>query len=184
LAETKGGLETELEHARRERDNAIKRVEELKAQGNRPDAEEALRELRDTGDMAALQTLLIEERDRHKDALIQRNREIVAVAYLRGDIDIAAEACNEILRLDANDLDAINYEGRIHLLRGELDQAVESYSRIIEIALAQKDEMWKAIAFGNLGLIYLTRGDLDRAEEMYNPSSTVRAVIHRQNLCS
>ena len=72
LAEAKGGLEIELEQAREERDKAISRVEEIEAQGNRPDAKKVLRELRGTGDMTALQILLIEERDKHRDLLIQR----------------------------------------------------------------------------------------------------------------
>ena len=100
LAEAKGGLEIELAQAREERDKAIKRIEELEAKGNRPDAEKALRELRETGDMTGLQNLLIEERDKNRDALIQRNREIVAVAYLRGDMGVAEEACREILGFD------------------------------------------------------------------------------------
>ncbi len=109
LAQDKGGLEIELEQAKKERDNAVKRAEELEAQGNRPDAEEALRQLRETGDTAGLQRLLVEERDKHRDALIQRNREIAAVAYLRGDIDACEDACNEMLKLDPNHIYATAY---------------------------------------------------------------------------
>lgn len=66
LAEVKGILEVELkntrvelEYAKKERDKAVKRVERIEAQGNRQDAEQALREMRETGDMTGLQRLLI-----------------------------------------------------------------------------------------------------------------------------
>lgn len=161
LAEAKGALEIGLKQAREERDKAIKRVEELEAQGNRPDAEKALRELRNTGDLTTLQRLLIEERDKHRDLLIQRNREIAGVAYLRGDIGITEEACKEILRLDPNDLHAMNCNGLVQQLHGDLDEAASLYTRLIEVATDQEDERWRAAATGNLGAVYRIRGDLD-----------------------
>ena len=89
------------------------------------------------------------------------------MAYLRGDISIAEEACKGILRLDPNDLYAMNCNGLVQQLHGELDEAANSYTRMIEVATDQEDERWRAAATGNLGTVYRIRGDLDEAERVF-----------------
>jgi tetratricopeptide (TPR) repeat protein len=110
----------------------------------------------------------VDDRDRAGQELIERNREIAAVAYLRGDIDKAEQAVDEILGALPDDTDALNRKGRIHRLRGELEDAEAAYQRALEIAQQQADKSAEAVALGNLGIVYGTRGDLDRAEEMFN----------------
>jgi len=167
LAEDKGRAEEQIEQLKDELAKAVERIKKLEAEGNRPDAEKALEELRESGDMRRLQELLIRDRDEHRDALIQRNREISAVAYLRGDIDIASDAVNEILKELPEDLFAFNQRGHIHKLRGKLKEAESDYKRVLVLAIETENNQARAVALGNLGLIYTTRGDLDKAEEMY-----------------
>ena len=166
-AEAKGRADEQIEQLKDELAKAIERIKKLEAEGNRPDAEKALKELRESGDMRRLQELLIQDREEHRDALIQRNREIAAVAYLRGDIDISTEAVEEILKVMPDDLFALNQMGHIHKLRGELKEAENDYKRVLEIGQDTNNEVAQAIAMGNLGIIYNKRGELDKAEEMH-----------------
>jgi len=145
---------------------AIERIKNIEAEGNRPDAEKALDELRESGDLSGLQALLIKDRDEHQQALIQRNREIASVAFLKGDIDIAIEAVDEILRELPDELYALSWRGRIHRLQGRLNEAENDCKRILELATETGNNRNRAMALGNLGLVYQTRGDLDKAEEM------------------
>jgi cytochrome c-type biogenesis protein CcmH/NrfG len=90
---------------------AIKTVEQLKKLPNyNEQAEKVLEDLRKTGDAAKLQALLIEVREadrkeirEHTEDLIKRNYEILAVAYSRGDINIAIQTIEEILKIKPND---------------------------------------------------------------------------------
>ncbi|MBW8000985.1 MAG: tetratricopeptide repeat protein [Planctomycetes bacterium] len=176
-AAARGQLEVEIDNSKDELAKAVARIKELEAGGNRPDAEKALDELRKSNDMSMLQALLIKDRDEHRNQVIQRNREIAAVAYLRGDIDIAKEAVGEILRLEPNDIDAINRKGNIHLLQGELDKASGCYNKILELGEKEKNDLWRATALGNLGLIYKMKGNLEKAEEMHLKSLEIEKKL-------
>ena len=178
-AEAKGRAEEQIEQLKDQLANAVERMRKLEAAGNRPDAEKALEELRESGEMSRLQELLIKDRDEHRDALIQRNREIAAVSYLRGDIDIAEEAVDEILRVLPVDLFALNRRGHICRLRGKLYEAERAYLRIQELAIEASSEEWQAVALGNLGLIYQTRGDLDKAEQMHKKALEINEKLER-----
>ena len=180
LAEDKGRAEEQIEQLKDELAKAVERIKKLEAEGNRPDAEKALEELRESGDMRRLQELLIRDRDEHRDALIQRNREISAVAYLRGDIDIASDAVNEILKELPEDLFALNQRGHIHKLRGKLKEAESDYKRVLVLAIETENNQARAVALGNLGLIYTTRGDLDKAEEMHLKSLKIKEKLGLQ----
>ena len=70
LAEYKGRADEQIEQLKEELEKAIERIKKLEAEGNRPDAEKALEELRESGDMMRLQELLIKDRDKPRDALI------------------------------------------------------------------------------------------------------------------
>jgi len=179
LAEAKGRAEEQIEQLKTELAKAVERIKKLQAEGNRPDAEKALEELRESGDMMRLQELLIQDRDEHRDALIQRNREIAAVAYLRGDIDIAIEAIDEILKELPEDLFALNQMGHIHKLRGKLKDAEDCYRRVLELGSDRNYEGVQAVALCNLGLIYKTRGDLDKADEMHRKSLEIEKKLGR-----
>jgi len=162
--------EFNLEQVKKERDNAVKRIEILEAEGKNDDASKALQAFREKGDMASLQELLIKERDKYKDALIERNNEISAVAYLRGDIETALSATEQSLGLDPNGTNGLNQKGLILTLQGKLDEAEKTFIRIINIGEETHNENTKAIGYGNLGVIYQRKGELDKAEEMQKKS--------------
>lgn len=166
VAEAKGRADEQIEQLKDDLEKAIERIKILEAKGSQPDAEKALEELRKNGDMRRLQNLLIKDRDVNRDALIQRNREIAAVSYLRGDTDIASEAVDEILKVLPDDIFALNQGGHIHRLRGQLKEAEYCYRRLLRLGSELSDEEVQAAALGNLGLIYSTRGELDKAEKM------------------
>ena len=169
-AAARGRAEEKVDQLEKQFAEAIERIRQLEAEGNRPDAEQALQQLRESKDTEKLQGLLIEDRDRKRNDLVQRNYEISAVAYLRGDIEVAKTAVDEILKLRPNDLVALTRTGHIYRLHGELAEAEGAHRRVLELAKEQKDESWKAAALGNLGIVYKTRGELDKAEEMYEKS--------------
>ena len=145
---------------------ATRRVAELERQGVKG-AEGVIEELQKSGDVSRLLAVLEKDRDVHKDELIQRNREIAAVAYLKGDIEKAREAVEEILKLKPDDLYALSQRGNIHRLRGKLKEAESDYNRVLELATETGNNRDRAAALNNLGLVYFTRGDLDKAEEMH-----------------
>ena len=147
--------------------SALKRVAELEKSGEVPEAEGIIEELRKSGDVSRLLEVLEKDRDVHRNELIERNREIAAVAFLKGDIEKATEAVSEIIKIQPYDMDALNRKGRIHILRGELDEAVDCYKRVLEVAIEINFNQAEAAALGNLGLIYMDRGELDKAEEMH-----------------
>jgi len=178
-AEAKGRAEQQIEQLKDGLAKAVERIKKLEAEGNRPDAEKALEELRESGDMRRLQELLIRDREEHRDALIQRNREIAAVAYLRGDIDIASEAVDEILKELPDDIFALNQMGHIHKLRGELKEAEDCYRRVLQLGSDVSDDASQAVALGNLGLIYETRGELDKAEDVFLKSLEINKELGR-----
>ncbi len=180
VAEAKGRAEQEIANLKGELAKAVERIRKLEVEGKRPDAARALQELRKSGDMSRLQELLIKDRDEHRDALIQRNREITAVAYLRGEIDVAIEAVDEILKFHPEDLFAINQRGNIHKLRGELDEGEDCYQRVLELAIATNNNRAQAAALGNLGLVYRRRGELDKAEEMLQKTLEIMKKIGNQ----
>jgi len=160
-------LEQQIGEYKQQLAEALERAQNLQAKGEYPQAEQALEDIRKSGDMTKLQQLLIEDRDHRRNELIQRNREIAAVAYLRGDIQTANNAVDEILKLLPDDIPALNQKGNIHLLQGRLDQAEQSFQRVFHLAQQQQDLLWQANALGNLGIVYKTRGDLINAEDMY-----------------
>ena len=177
-----GKLEGDIDRLKNDLANALNRVKELEKGGQHDDAVAALHAIRKSGNAAKLQAVLIADRDLHKDAMIERNREISAVAYLRGDIDIALAAVDEILKLLPCDLDALNRNGRICQLRGNLPQAVQYYEKILLLAKTQNNKLWQAVACGNLGNVYLTRGELEKAVEMYNKALTITEKLGRQEI--
>jgi len=179
VSEEKGKLTDQIDYHKQQLAQALKRIKELESKGEYPQAQQAIEDLRKSSDMTKLQELLIEDRDRYKDQLIQRNREIAVVAFLRGDIDIAENAADEILKLLPDDMFALNQKGHIHSLQGRLDQAKESCDRVLELAREKQDRQTEAAALGNLGILYLTRGDLENAEQMYKKALEINQQIGR-----
>jgi len=169
-AVAKGRAIEQAEQLKEQLAKAVERVEKIASKGNQLDAENALTELSESGGLSGLQDLLIKDREEHRDALIQRNREIAAVAYLRRDIDIAIEAIDEILIELPDDLFALGQRGNIHRFRNKLKEAQSDYNRVLELAIESGDNKASAAALGNLGVVYWQRGELNKAEEMHKKS--------------
>ncbi len=173
-----GRLEERLSQSEREKEDlteqltaAIRRIAELEAQGGSLEAAEAIREIRASGDTGKLLGVLLQEdkrlrgeETRLRDERVELNREIVAVAYLRGEFATAKEAINAILAVEPNNRFAINSRGKIHRLQGRLADAERDFWRTMELA---RDDADRAVALGDLGVVYRTRGDLNRAEQMH-----------------
>ena len=186
LAEQKGKMFIDEGTLKKSLIDAIQRAEKLGESSKGTEVEKALEDLRRNGNTARLQTLLITDRETHKNEIkehtediIKRNNEITAVAYLRGDIGIALEAVEDILKLRPNDLNALNRKGHIYELRGELTQAEEIYVKVLELAEDNKDDCWQAVALNGLGNIYQTRHKLDKAEEMYKKAIGLNEKLGR-----
>jgi tetratricopeptide (TPR) repeat protein len=167
-------------------DAALCRVQTEADLGDQP-AKAAIEEARKTGDVTQLQAVLVAEADRREPEAegrvrhatadyVELAREIVAIAYLRGDIAEAERRLDTILRFLPNDLDALNRRGHIHRLRGNLPGAEQDYRRVAE--LAENDE-GRAVAYGNLGAIYQTRGDLDEAERLHRKALEIEVKLGR-----
>ena len=171
----KEGLFQEIGNLKEQLALALQRA----AEADIPEAKGVIEELRKTGDTKRLLDVLVKERDLQRNSLIERNREIAAVAYLRGDIEIARTAVEEILKLHPNDVDALNRKGCIEFLQGNLDESEKLFSQILEIGLADNNDFWQAAGSCNLGLIYKTRGELDKAEEMLKKTLEIDKRIGR-----
>ena len=145
---------------------AVERAMELEKSGDVPEAEGIIEELRKSGDVSRLLEVLVKDRDVHRDELIERNQEIAVIAYLKGDIDIAMEAVNEILKVLPEDLFALNRRGIIHSLQGKLKESECDFKRVLELANEKGNNKDRAVALSNLGNVYYKRGELDKAEDM------------------
>ena len=160
---------------------AMRRVAELERQGVK-DAKGIIEELRKSGNVERLLEVLEKDRDIHKNQWIERNREIAVVAYLRGDIDIAIEAVDEILKELPDDLFALNLRGHIHKLNGQYKKAEDCYRHALKVGRNVGDEAVQAVALDNLGVIYRERGELDKAEDMHLKSLEIAKKLGLQEL--
>ncbi len=106
--------------------SAPRRPEEADRQGV-PDTKGRIEQLRQSGDTARLLEFLLVLAEAGKED-VELRREIAAVAYLRGEIDVAERALQDILRVLPDDLVALNRMGHVHDARGRLDEARASYT--------------------------------------------------------
>ena len=163
-------LEGEKSKLEAELASAVSRVQ-AKADIGDPAAREAIAQARKGEDPSKLQEVLITERDRQERLVrkqaaewIELNREIAAVAYIRGDISESHDAVQKILALAKDDIDALNRLGKISLLRGDLAGAEKHFTQVL--SLSRADDSWEAAALCNLGLIAKTRGQFGKAKEL------------------
>ena len=167
-------------------DAALRRAEDAEKLGQ-PEAQGISREVRERSDTTRLLQFLLasrealeKRRDEVEEQLVALNREIAAVAYLRGEIETCETALDEILRALPDDMDALNRMGHIQDLRGDLGQAEKNYQRVLELSVLDDHQEGQAVALGNLGNIYWTRGDLDKAEEMYRKALEINEQLGRR----
>ena len=166
----------ELGKLRAQLDAAERRAVEAKAKGNLA-AGEALAQLRKDGDPKPLGAFLDQQLAEKQTDIISLLRERLAVAYVSGEIDRAAECAQQILATLPNDLGATNWLGIIYKLRGDLTTAEKQYRRLLE--LAPDDEGWRAVALGNLGLIAQTQGKLAEAEQFHRDALAIDQKLGR-----
>ncbi len=185
------GMQSELSKTKGEIDTlrkALARAEKMSIAGD-PEAKAAIDEARRSGDIELMQNRLIKEADRQEAEIkakmaematdyIELCREIAETAYIRGDWSEARIRLDSIIRIDGDDLDAINRLGHINEGQGRLDQAEDNYKEVL--AKCGDDLSWQAAANGNLGLIYRTRGDLDMAEEFLRKSLDIDEHLGRR----
>ncbi|HUT26041.1 MAG TPA: tetratricopeptide repeat protein, partial [Sumerlaeia bacterium] len=142
----------------------------------------ALAELRQSGDATGLLEFLKKEDARiESEGQARRKhqlgikREIAAVAFVTGEMDLSEATLGKILANKPDDIDATNRMGHIQRLRGDLGKAEQSYKRVLE--LAGEDQIWRANGCGNLGIIYGIRGDLDEAERMHRQALKINEQL-------
>ena len=144
-------LQQDLEQVKELVTSGLRRAQEAEEKGRVPGL---IKELQQSGDSKRLLEFLVEERNKHKNDLLERNREIAVVAYLRHDMRAAAAAVDEILRLQPDDLDALIVKANIvWLTRG--GAAMEGlFNQILEVATKKHDLEAQAGALANLGEFY------------------------------
>jgi len=161
---------------------AIRRVYAVKQTDQGPEANAAIDQLRKSGDLSQLQAFLTEERDRHTDddqeSRLQRDREIAAVAFLRGDTNGALDANKEILKVQPDDIDAVFRDTHVHRWRGDLETADDARRRFLEF----RDEMDRTGASEELGYLGVNkpRANLDVMEEVHLGSLRVAERMGRK----
>ena len=82
----------------------------------------------------------------------------------------ALAAYTRVTQLSPDHKEAHNYCGILHHRLGNLKEAQAEYDTVLALAEAEKDDVAKAAALGNLGKIVATRGDLTAAEGYYQKS--------------
>lgn len=106
-------------------------------------------------------------------------RRLGALAFL-DDTKEAFDAYLKAVDLWPEDIVAWNQLGRLYDRIGQLDNAIDAYGRVGNLASTTDDpEKWSAISLGNLGNVYRSRGDLDRAIELYEQSLAISEALGR-----
>lgn len=82
----------------------------------------------------------------------------------------ALAAYTRVTQLSPDHKEAHNYCGILHHRLRNLKEAQAEYDTVLALTEAEKDDVAKAAALGNLGKILATRGDLTAAEGYYQKS--------------
>jgi len=155
------------------------------AEQHNPSAHAALVAVRQTGDTELLLKFLVQERDRCtvQTRKLELQREIAAVAYLRGELAIAENAVHEVLDALPNDIGALSTKGHICKMRGLLREGKDVYETIRDLSQDRQDHNGLAIAHMGLGDILLVEGDHQGAERMYTKSLKIEQSLgHRKGV--
>ena len=109
--------------------------------------------------------------------------DLIALAMGRGSVSFmndprgALAAYTRVIQLNPDHKEAQNYCGNLHYRLGDLTAAQAAYDTVRRLAEAEKDDEFKAIALGNLGILAQTRGDLAAAEACYAQSLTLNQEL-------
>jgi tetratricopeptide (TPR) repeat protein len=121
---------------------------------------EVIEELRT--DPSRLLKFLDDALENDEEEFLEKHRQRAAVAAITGEFQKATLSLEKILALRPDDLNALTRLGHVKQVLGYIDEAVEAYKRVGELAT---DEEGKAVALANLGLMAYERGDLGTAEK-------------------
>ena len=102
-----------------------------------------------------------------------------AVSYMN-DPRGALAAYTRVTQLSPDHKEAHNYCGILHHRLGNLKEAQAEYDTVLALAEAEKDDLAKAAALGNLGKIVATRGDLTAAERYYEQALKLNQELGRK----
>ena len=102
-----------------------------------------------------------------------------AVSYMN-DPRGALAAYTRVTQLSPDHKEAHNYCGILHHRLGNLKEAQAEYDTVLALAEAEKDDVAKAAALGNLGKIVATRGDLTAAEGYFAQSLKLEKELGRK----
>ena len=155
----------ELEDENKSLDAALARALEAEQNGVEL-AAKSLNLIRTSGDasllLAFLENLIASNLNKTDAETIELHRERAAVAYVIGEVDAAQESLDIILAHLPDDIDATNRLGAIRLFRGDLDDAQQSFQKVIN---QSGNTIAQAVAYSNLGIVAKTRGQFDQANQ-------------------
>ncbi|GAB4182078.1 MAG: hypothetical protein Tsb002_02800 [Wenzhouxiangellaceae bacterium] len=150
-----------------------------------PGIEEALDQLAE-GNTAAAEAIfadILEQNSRlgktFNQEAAEAARHLGSLAFLH-DTQKAIEAYQRAVELEPENAEGWNQLGHLQRRVGELDQAITSFLKVLELGETQDKRDWKAAAYGNLGSIYSTHGDLDEAEAMHQRSLAIHEELGRK----
>ena len=99
------------------------------------------------------------------------------IAYLY-DTQKAWAAYEKASRLDPANPEGWNRLGHILSRVGRLDEAQETFEKVLELAVA--DKSWEGIAYIDLGNIYRIRGEITQAEEYHQKALKIFEALDRK----
>lgn len=93
---------------------------------------------------------------------------LARVLFESGGAEEAMANVGRALRLQPDFIDALAYEGWIHLRLGRHEEAARSYERALSVEPEHVESLW------NLGKVHLAMGDLERAAPLILRATEIR----------
>jgi tetratricopeptide (TPR) repeat protein len=112
--------------------------------------------------------------DPERNPLLVRAEELADEGQLTDAETMFAQAV-----VKGNDPDALNSYGNFLRRVGRVSQAKGMYEQALKIG-SEVDEVWKSVAYGNLGELYRTLGNLDKSEEMHKKALEIDQRLGRK----
>jgi tetratricopeptide (TPR) repeat protein len=106
------------------------------------------------------------------------------LAFLH-DTSKALHAYRRAVELAPAHIGGWNQLGHLLVRIGQLDNAIDAYSKVLTLGEETGDRGYVASALGNLGNVYRIRGDLAQAENMYRAALQMNeALEHTEGIAS
>ncbi len=134
--------------------------------------EQALQDIIANGDTTKAKALLTKQIDANQDAIEQQARWHEQRGALSFATDTHAALADYVraTQLNPGSMNAWNRSGQLYRRLGQLDKALECYSRVLELGKQNQYIHAVAAALANIGIVYHILGDLDKALEMQQQS--------------